>query len=149
VPIHYEVRVHDRVVVVTLVGALTVQDYASAAEKVLADPMAKAGFGLLLDGGAVNPLPNLDELRALVQVARELTARGIQPFALVAANEPQYLVARLFAMLAGATINLDARVFRAKEVAYDWLKMKVATKVPDRPDELGGSRGAGDSSVTS
>jgi hypothetical protein len=149
VPIDYEVRVHDRVVAVKLIGALTVQDYDDAAQKILADPVTKSGFGLLLDGAEVNPLPNMDDLRALVRVARALTARGIQPFALVAANEPQYLVGRLFAMLANATINLDARVFRARDVAYDWLKMKVSTEGRDTPDELGGDRGAGDSSVTS
>jgi hypothetical protein len=133
VPIHYEVRVDDRVIVVMLIGALTVQDYADAAEKIIEDPLAKPGFGLLLDGGGVDPLPNLDELRALVQVARKLIARGIQPFALVAASEAQYLVGRLFAMLASATINLDARVFRAREVAYDWLKMKVSTRAATAP----------------
>jgi hypothetical protein len=133
VPIHHEVRVADRVVVVTLVGELKIQDYADAADRILEDPLTSPGFGLLLDGSELNPLPSLDELRALVQVARKLIARGIQPFALVAATEPQYLVGRLFAMLAGATINLDARVFRAMDVAYDWLKMKVSIVGGDRP----------------
>lgn len=138
-PIHYEVHADDRVVVVSLIGALAVQEYASTAQKVLNDPLVQPGFALLVDGSALDPLPTFEELRALVQVAREMTAREIQPFGIVAANEPQYLVGRLFAMLAGATINLDVRVFRAKDVAYAWLAMKTSLRSGNRGGELGGA----------
>lgn len=154
VPIPYEVCADERIVIAALVGTLTVDDYAEAARQAIADPRLRPGFGLLIDGRALNPLPSIEELRALVQVARELQLHGVEPFALVAATDLQFLVGRLFATMAAASIGLKSRVFRSIEVAREWLRASVAWVGPaDRvaarrsregpidPEELGGAGG--------
>jgi hypothetical protein len=145
VPIRYDVRAKDVVVILTLQGSLAVQDYARVARELIADADVQPGFGLLVDGRALDPLPNVEELRALVDVARQVRARGVEPFALVAGNELQFVVGQLFATLAGAMINLDARVFRSIDIALDWLKVSAA-KRPSRPppEPLGGSGSSAD-----
>ena len=138
-PIRDEVRVKDAVVVVTLHGKLAVSDYAVVAERIIADENVEAGFGLLLDGRTLDPLPSVEELRALVEVARQVRAHGVEPFALVADNDLQFVVGQLFATIARAVINLDARVFRSMDVALAWLKTTAARRRDAKTPGLGGS----------
>lgn len=121
-PIQEEIRIADRLVVVTLRGGVAVADYAAMAEKIIADPRVKSGFSLLVDGRALDPLPGVEELRALVDIARQLRRDGVEPFALVAETDHQFVVGQLFSALAGAMLNLDARVFRSMATALEWLK---------------------------
>jgi hypothetical protein len=146
VPISYEVREPDRVVVVRLGGALKVEDYAETARRAMDDPAFEPGYGIVVDGSALEALPSVEELRGLVSVAQALRARGVAPFAVVTANDLQYLVARLFATIAGATINLDTHVFRTMDAAISWLRANPSAAVT-RPDawsgsELGGAEGS-------
>jgi hypothetical protein len=137
-PIENEVRPQDRVVILTLHGPLAVADYEAVAQKIIADERVESGFGLVVDGRALDPLPNVEELRALVEVARKLRAHGVEPFALVADNDFQFVVGQLFATLAGAVINLDARVFRSLDVAVDWLRAAIARRREADADSLSG-----------
>jgi hypothetical protein len=143
VPIPFEVRSNDRIVVVSPVGPLVVDDCMETARDAIADPRFEAGFGLLIDGGRINPLPTVDQLRELVRVARELQMHGVEPFALVAVHDLHYLVAKLFTTIASASIGLNARVFRSREVAVQWLKVSNARgeSLID-PTELGDSGSA-------
>jgi hypothetical protein len=134
--------VKDAVVVVTLHGKLAVSDYAAVAQRIIEDENVQAGFGLLLDGRTLDPLPSVEELRALVDVARQVRAHGVEPFALVADNDLQFVVGQLFATIAAAVINLDARVFRSMDTALDWLKMAAAKRRGTGLEPLGGSGGS-------
>jgi hypothetical protein len=89
VPITYAVQPHDRIVVVTLGGKLALQDYAVKLREALADPRYAPGSALLLDAQELEPLPSVDDLRGLVHLARELSAHGVEPFAIVTANDLQ------------------------------------------------------------
>lgn len=129
-PITYAVQPHDRIVVVTFGGSLALDDYAATLREALADPRYEPGSALLLDAQGLERLPSVDDLRGLVHLARELSARGVEPFAIVTANDLQYLAARLFATLAGATINLETRVFRTPDVARQWLRSALAVRNP-------------------
>ena len=130
-PIDADVLVPDRVVVLKLTGPLAVADYDAMADQLLADSRVESGFGLLVDGRVLDPLPTVEELRALVGVARRLRIRGVEPFALVADNDLQFVVGQLFATLAGAVINLDARVFRSMDTAMDWLRAMTTKRRSD------------------
>jgi hypothetical protein len=130
VPITFVVNPHEGIVVVTLSGKLRVADYASKLEQALADPRYQPGSAILLDARPIDPLPTFDDLRGLVHLARELSARGVRPFAIVVANDLQYVTGRLFATLASATINLETRVFRTMDVAQEWLRTALATRAP-------------------
>lgn len=139
-PIHYEVDDQNRLVLVTLEGGAAVSDYANAAHRAITDPAVKSGYALLFDGRAVDPLPNVEELRALVDVARALRAHGIEPFALVAATDIQFVVGQLFATLAGAVINLETRVFRSITAAREWLALVLAKRGAAALGGLGGAK---------
>jgi hypothetical protein len=128
VPITYVVHPHDRIVAVTLAGNLGVSDYAAKLREAIADPRYEPGSAMLVDARMLEPLPTVEDLRGLVHLARELSARGVQPFAIVVANDLQYLAGRLFATLAGATINLETRVFRTLHVAREWLRATLAAR---------------------
>src|SRR6185503_6996876 len=130
-PIDADVLVPDRVVVLKLTGPLAVADYDAMADQLLADSRVESGFGLLVDGRVLDPLPTVEELRALVGVARRLRIRGVEPFALVADNDLQFVVGQLFATLAGAVISLDARVFRSMDTAMDWLRAMTTKRRAD------------------
>lgn len=125
-PISYEVNAPDRVVVVRLDGSLAVTDYAETARRALEDPAFEPGYGIVVDGRALEPLPSVEDLRGLVSVAQELRGRGVAPFAVVTASDLQYLVGRLFATLASATINLETRVFRTMDSAHEWVRARGA-----------------------
>jgi hypothetical protein len=134
-PIQYEVYPDERIVISTLVGELAVKDYAESARQIIADNRLEPVFGLLIDGRALDPLPTFEELRELVDVARDLRAHGIEPFALVAATELQYIVGQLFATLVGGTLNLDARVFRDIDSARYWLKQALEKRRANQPGD--------------
>lgn len=138
-PITFVVNPHERIVVVTLSGRLCVADYASKLEEAVADPRYEPGSAILLDARPIDPLPTVDDLRGLVQLARELSARGVRPFAIVVANDLQYLAGRLFATLASATINLETRVFRTMDVAQEWLRTALGTRAPQPTTETLGA----------
>jgi hypothetical protein len=128
------VHPHDRIAVVTLSGNPALAEYAETLGEALADSRYEAGSALLLDARGLETLPTVEDLRGLVHLARELSARGVQPFAIVTATELQHLSARLFATLAGATINLETRVFRTPDVARDWLRNALGARRPAAPD---------------
>jgi stage II sporulation SpoAA-like protein len=137
VPITYVVHPQDHVVVVTLSGELCVADYASTLQEALGDPRYEPGSAILLDARRIDPLPSVDDLRGLVGLAKELSVRDVKPFAIVVANELQYLVGRLFATLASATIHLETRVFRTTDVALAWLRSVLASRSEPSVDALG------------
>jgi hypothetical protein len=128
VPITYEVQSQDRIVVVTLAGDLALSDYRAAVREALADPRYEPGSAIVLDARALEALPSLDDIRGLVYVARELSARAVEPFAIVVATDVQLLAGRLFATFAGATINLETRVFRGMDAAMEWLRSALAAR---------------------
>jgi hypothetical protein len=148
VPITYEAQPHDRIVVATLGGTLAVEDYAATLREALADARYEPGSALLLDAQRLEKLPSVAELRELVHLARELSAHDVQPFAIVTANDHQYLAARLFATLAGATINLETRVFRTPHVARQWLRTARAARQRAAPVDADRS-GSGSAPVAS
>ena len=144
-PITYAVQSQDRIVVVTLSGDLAVSDYSTTLQTALADPRYEPGSAIILDARAIEPLPSVDDLRGLVAVARELSARSVHPFAIVVANDLQYLAGRLFATLASATINLETRVFRTMDVALAWLRSVLDARARREGELLG----AGSAALTS
>lgn len=127
-PITYAVHSHERIVVVTLTGSLQLREYRDALHRALADKRYVPSSAILLDARAVDRLPSIDDLRGLVSLARELSARAVEPFAVVVATDLQYLAGKLFATLASATINLETRVFRTMDAALWWLETALALR---------------------
>lgn len=127
-PITYAVHSHERIVVVTLTGTLQLRECRDALNRALADPRYRPDSAILLDARAVERLPSIDDIRGLVSLARELSARAVEPFAVVVATDLQYVAGRLFATLASATINLETRVFRTMDAAMSWLRTALALR---------------------
>jgi SpoIIAA-like len=127
-PITYAVQPHEPIVIATLAGNLQLRDYRDTLHRALADPRYQPGSAILLDVRAVDRLPSIDDLRGLVGLARELSARAVEPFAIVVATDLQFVAGRLFATLASATINLETRVFRTMDAAMSWLQTAISLR---------------------
>lgn len=135
-PITYAVHSDGRIVIVTLTGTLELREYRDALHRALGDPRYQPGSAILLDARAIDRLPSIDDLRGLVSLARDLSARAVEPFAIVVATDLQYVAGKLFATLASATINLETRVFREIDSAMSWLRSMLALRPLAEPSTL-------------
>lgn len=126
--------------VVTLQGAPGIDDYKQAARAAGEDPRLRPGFALLVDGRRLEQMPSIDEVRGLVWVARQLKLHGVEPLAIVTGSDLQHLAAKLFTTIAGATINLEAGVFRDADAARAWLARRARTTESDGEQRPRGGR---------
>jgi hypothetical protein len=122
-PGSYDICSAERLVHCRFEGEISASDCVRLMDQILHDPRYREGYNCLVDNRGITGAFSRRELEQVIPaVVRTFKAMAARPkVAVVAGNEVQYGVSRMFQILVDDVLNLNLRVFRDHAEAVAWL----------------------------